>query len=143
MSSIDQAFFLLETAQRPMNVGVLTIVAPRPVKRGKPSDALVQRMLRRPVGPPFDCRLAPPHSAADARRIAAAHLPNAAVEIVSERLKPFETDESHPLVQTALRCARRERARGSLTLSDMALLQGIPAVKCGPGETARSHTPDE
>ncbi|HEX5651280.1 MAG TPA: wax ester/triacylglycerol synthase domain-containing protein [Steroidobacteraceae bacterium] len=59
MSSIDQAFFLLETVQRPMNVGVLTIVAPRPVKRGKPSDALVRRMLRCPVGPPFDCRLAP------------------------------------------------------------------------------------
>jgi acetylornithine deacetylase len=25
----------------------------------------------------------------------------------------------------------------------MALLGGIPAVKCGPGQTARSHTPDE
>ena len=30
-----------------------------------------------------------------------------------------------------------------ITLSDMALLPGIPAVKCGPGQTARSHTPDE
>jgi acetylornithine deacetylase len=25
----------------------------------------------------------------------------------------------------------------------MALLQGVPAIKCGPGDTARSHTPDE
>jgi acetylornithine deacetylase len=25
----------------------------------------------------------------------------------------------------------------------MALLAGTPAVKCGPGETERSHTPDE
>jgi acetylornithine deacetylase len=25
----------------------------------------------------------------------------------------------------------------------MALLAGTPAVKCGPGETARSHTADE
>jgi acetylornithine deacetylase len=25
----------------------------------------------------------------------------------------------------------------------MALLAGIPAVKCGPGETARSHTANE
>jgi diacylglycerol O-acyltransferase len=57
LSPIDCAFFLLETDERPMNVGVLTIVAPPPVRRGKPSDALVRRMLRCPVGPPFDCRL--------------------------------------------------------------------------------------
>jgi acetylornithine deacetylase len=25
----------------------------------------------------------------------------------------------------------------------MALLRGTPSVKCGPGETVRSHTPDE
>jgi acetylornithine deacetylase len=91
----------------------------------------------------LDCRLAPPHTAADARRVVAARLPHAGVEIVSERLKPFETDAAHPLVRAALRCAGRERALGSLTLSDMALLQGVPAIKCGPGETARSHTPDE
>jgi diacylglycerol O-acyltransferase len=59
LSSIDRAFFLLETPERPMNVGLLTIVAPPTVRRGKPSDALVRRMLRCPVGPPFDCRLAP------------------------------------------------------------------------------------
>ena len=57
LSPIDCAFFLLETDERPMNVGVLTIVAPPPVRRGKPSDALVRRMLRCPVGPPFDYRL--------------------------------------------------------------------------------------
>jgi acetylornithine deacetylase len=91
----------------------------------------------------LDCRLAPPHTAADARRVAAAALPHATVEITSERLKPFETDAAHPLVRAALRCAGRERALGSLTLSDMALLQGVPAIKCGPGDTARSHTPDE
>ena len=57
LSPIDRAFFLLETDERPMNVGVLTIVAPRPARRGRPSDALVRRMLRCPVGPPFDYRL--------------------------------------------------------------------------------------
>jgi acetylornithine deacetylase len=91
----------------------------------------------------LDCRLAPPHSAAGAQRVVAARLPAAEVRILSERLKPFETPEAHPLVQAALACAGRERALGSMTLSDMALLSGVPAVKCGPGETARSHTADE
>jgi len=91
----------------------------------------------------LDCRLAPPHSAADARRVVAEHLPAAEVTIASERLKPFETAEDHPLVRAALECAGRTRAIGSTTLSDMALLSGVPAVKCGPGDTARSHTSDE
>jgi diacylglycerol O-acyltransferase len=59
LSSIDRAFFLLETPERPMNVGVLTVVAPPTVRRGRPSDALVRRMLRCPVGSPFNCRLTP------------------------------------------------------------------------------------
>ena len=95
----------------------------------------------------LDCRLAPPHTAADARRMVEERLPAAEVSIVSERLKAFETREDHPLVRAALACAGRQRALGSLTLSDMALLRDsdrvVPAVKCGPGETARSHTPDE
>jgi diacylglycerol O-acyltransferase len=60
MSAIDQAFFLLETEQRPMNVGLLAVLAPPAgARRGRPSDALVRRMLRCPVGPPFNYRLAP------------------------------------------------------------------------------------
>ncbi|HET9693845.1 MAG TPA: wax ester/triacylglycerol synthase domain-containing protein [Steroidobacteraceae bacterium] len=59
LSPIDRAFFLLETEQRPMNVGLLTIVVPPPRRRGRPSDPVVQRMLRCPVGPPFNYRLAP------------------------------------------------------------------------------------
>ncbi len=51
--------------------------------------------------------------------------------------------------------ARRRRARGPRgcapgpastarpTLSDLVFLAGIPAVKCGPGRTERSHTADE
>jgi acetylornithine deacetylase len=70
-------------------------------------------------------------------------LPGASIEVHSERLKPVETPADHPLVRAALACAGKRAAVGSSTLSDMALLAGIPAVKCGPGETARSHTPDE
>jgi acetylornithine deacetylase len=91
----------------------------------------------------LDCRLAPPHSAEAARAVVAERLPTAEVAIVSERLKPFETAEDHLLVRAALASAEKSRAIGSMTLSDMALLTGVPAVKCGPGETARSHTPDE
>jgi acetylornithine deacetylase len=100
----------------------------------------------------LDCRLAPPHTAGDARRAVAARLRGAEVTIASERLTPFETPEDHPLVRAALACAGRARALGSLTLSDMALLgeprkggsgRSVPAVKCGPGETERSHTADE
>ena len=60
MSPIDRAFFLLETEQRPMNVGLLVVLTPPAgARRGRPSDALVRRMLRCPVGPPFNYRLAP------------------------------------------------------------------------------------
>ena len=55
---MDRAFFLLETEQRPMNVGVLVVLQGRRTARGRPGDNLVRRMLRCPVGPPFNQRLA-------------------------------------------------------------------------------------
>jgi WS/DGAT/MGAT family acyltransferase len=58
MSPMDRAFFLLETEQRPMNVGVLVVLQGRRTTRGRPGDELVRRMLRCPVGPPFNQRLA-------------------------------------------------------------------------------------
>ena len=58
MSPMDRAFFLLETEQRPMNVGVLVVLQGRRTARGRPGDDLVRRMLRCPVGPPFNQRLA-------------------------------------------------------------------------------------
>jgi diacylglycerol O-acyltransferase len=57
MSPMDRAFFLLETEQRPMNVGVLVVLKGRTPARGRPGDELVRRMLRCPVGPPFSQRL--------------------------------------------------------------------------------------
>ncbi len=56
---MDRAFFLLETEQRPMNVGALTVLRGRRTKgASRPSDDLVRRMLRCAVGPPFNLRLA-------------------------------------------------------------------------------------
>jgi acetylornithine deacetylase len=91
----------------------------------------------------FDARLAPPHTAADVVAALARALPAAELHVKSDRLVAVETADEHPLVRAAVECAGRSAAVGSATLSDMALLAGIPAVKCGPGETARSHTPDE
>jgi WS/DGAT/MGAT family acyltransferase len=58
MTPMDRAFFLLESEQRPMNVGLLIVLRGRRPARGRPSDVLVRRMLRCPVGPPFNQRLA-------------------------------------------------------------------------------------
>ena len=91
----------------------------------------------------FDGRLAPPHDAAECKALLEARLPGATVTVRSDRLRPVETAADHPLVSAALAAAGRETAIGSSTMSDMALLAGIPAVKCGPGETVRSHTPNE
>lgn len=54
----DLAFFVLETAERPMNVGPL-IVLKAPPRRGKRpfADMLYERMMRRPAGAPFDLKL--------------------------------------------------------------------------------------
>jgi acetylornithine deacetylase len=91
----------------------------------------------------FDARIAPPYRAEDVVSLLEERLPGAVVRVRSARLTPVETSERHPLVSAALRCAGRAQAVGSSTLSDMALLADTPAVKCGPGATERSHTPDE
>jgi acetylornithine deacetylase len=91
----------------------------------------------------FDGRIAPPHGAADCAALLERHLHDAAIHVRSERLKAVETAADHPLVAAALAATGRNQAIGSATMSDMALLAGLPVVKCGPGETARSHTPNE
>ncbi len=61
LSILDLAFFVLETAERPMNVGPLMVLAPPPQRgRQRFADALYERMMQRPVGAPFDLRLTGP-----------------------------------------------------------------------------------
>ncbi len=91
----------------------------------------------------FDVRLTPPDDAALVIEELRRALPTARLHLRSDRLRPIETAADHPLVATALWLSGNEHAVGSNTLSDMALLQGVPAIKCGPGETSRSHTPNE
>lgn len=59
LSPVDQAFFLLETKQRPMNIGALLVLVPPKGAGSKFVDQLVRTMLKRPVGPPFNYRLKP------------------------------------------------------------------------------------
>lgn len=67
---------------------------------------------------------------------------NLASEITSRstRLRASSIDPTHPLV-AALQALGLDTF-GSPTMSDMALLP-CPAIKLGPGDSARSHTADE
>ncbi len=58
----------------------------------------------------------------------------------STRLKPSSIPIEHPFIQAGLEIGRK--TFGSATTSDQALLD-IPSVKMGPGNSSRSHTPDE
>lgn len=58
----------------------------------------------------------------------------------SLRLNPSSIELKHPLVQAGINLGMA--TYGSPTLSDQSLIN-IPSLKLGPGNSARSHTPDE
>ncbi|MEZ5071472.1 MAG: M20/M25/M40 family metallo-hydrolase [Bacteroidales bacterium] len=58
----------------------------------------------------------------------------------SMRLRSSSLKEDHPLMQAVHTCGMKPF--GSATLSDMALIP-VPALKMGPGDSARSHTAGE
>ena len=58
----------------------------------------------------------------------------------SLRMRSTKIDLNHPVVQSAI--ALGKTTYGSPTCSDKALMP-FPALKCGPGDSARSHTADE
>ncbi len=67
---------------------------------------------------------------------------------VQSKLTPRSThinasviDQEHPLVKAAVALGGEPFV--SPTTSDMALLPGLPTLKMGPGDSARSHTADE
>lgn len=65
------------------------------------------------------------------------------VHIVSERLLPCETPMGSRLLPVAQAVRPSARAYGSPTCSDWVFLRHLDAIKCGPGDSLRSHTPDE
>ena len=58
----------------------------------------------------------------------------------SLRMRSTRIDITHPIVQSGLSLGKT--TYGSPTCSDKALMP-FPALKCGPGDSARSHTADE
>ncbi len=65
------------------------------------------------------------------------------VTVHSHRYEPVATNASELVVRAALEVAKASASVGSATTSDWAFLKGIPAVKIGPGNTNRSHRPNE
>jgi acetylornithine deacetylase/succinyl-diaminopimelate desuccinylase-like protein len=58
----------------------------------------------------------------------------------SMRMRSSRIDLHHPIVQAGIRLGKT--TYGSPTTSDQALI-AAPSLKCGPGDSARSHTADE
>jgi acetylornithine deacetylase len=65
------------------------------------------------------------------------------VAVHSDRYRPVATAGSEPVVRAALQASGNNVSVGSATASDWAFLAHLPAVKAGPGDTHRSHRPDE
>ncbi len=65
------------------------------------------------------------------------------VIVTSDRLVPCETPPGSALLAAALRARPTASSYGSPTCSDWVFLRHCDAVKCGPGTSRRSHTPDE
>ncbi|MBR4851630.1 MAG: M20 family metallo-hydrolase [Tidjanibacter sp.] len=59
----------------------------------------------------------------------------------STRVRASSISPSHPLVASAVAIGRETFV--SPTTSDRAVMQGLPALKMGVGESSRSHTADE
>jgi len=65
------------------------------------------------------------------------------VDRKSLRLRAFECPQDAQIIAAAQRARPESAPFGSPTMSDQVFFQGYPAIKCGPGISARSHTADE
>ena len=65
------------------------------------------------------------------------------IVVTSRRLVPCETPPGSRLLAAARRARPSAREFGSPTCSDWVFLRDRDAIKCGPGTSRRSHTPDE
>ena len=65
------------------------------------------------------------------------------VVVTSDRLVPCETPADSLLLSACAAIRPAAKRYGSPTCSDWVFLRHVDAVKCGPGTSRRSHTPDE
>lgn len=111
------------------------------------TPTMLEAGVGRNVTPPtaravLDVRSTPawPHSdLADALREAL----ESEVVVTSDRLVPCETPEGSTLLAVARRVRPQAKTFGSPTCSDWVFLRDRDAIKCGPGTSRNSHTPDE
>ena len=89
LSPVDQAFFLLETHDRPMSIGLLVVLKPPPGTRGSFADRLVRTMLKCPPGPPFSYCVQP------------GPLPGLLSLVEDERMDPAQQVFRHKLPRNA------------------------------------------
>lgn len=90
----------------------------------------------------LDVRTTPGESHAELCERLRRHL-ESELHVHSDRLVPIQTDVHERIVEAVTRAVPGASPSGSAAVSDMAFLSGIPSVKIGPGDSKRSHTPDE
>ncbi len=90
----------------------------------------------------LDIRTTPLEDHASLTRRLAAVLESELV-VHSDRLVPIGTAPTAAIVRAVSRALPEAVPAGSPAMSDMVFLNGIPAVKIGPGHSPRSHTPNE
>ncbi len=71
------------------------------------------------------------------------HRLDSEVVVTSTRLVPCETPADSTLLPVAQRVRPEGRCFGSPTCSDWVFVRDLDTIKCGPGTSRRSHTPDE
>ena len=111
------------------------------------TPTMLEAGIGRNVTPPvaravLDVRSTPtwPHSdLADALRQAL----ESDVVVTSDRLVPCETPAGSSLLAAAQRVRPEAKTFGSPTCSDWVFLRDRDVIKCGPGTSRNSHTPDE
>ena len=106
-------------------------------------EAGVSRNVTPPVAKAIlDVRSTPDWTHEEIERLLRERLESKVV-VTSRRLVPCETPADSQLLAAAGRARPVAKAFGSATCSDWVFLRHVDAVKCGPGTSRRSHTPDE
>lgn len=111
------------------------------------TPTMVSAGVSRNVTPPaakavLDVRSTPMWSHVELAEGLAAAL-DSQVVVTSDRLVPCETPAGSRLLAACASLRPEARRYGSPTCSDWVFLRHVDAVKCGPGTSRRSHTPDE
>lgn len=111
------------------------------------TPTMLESGISRNVTPPvaravLDIRSTPDWTHEELAGVLAARLEGELV-VTSTRLVPCETPAASALLAAARRVRPDLRSFGSPTCSDWVFVRHLDAIKCGPGTSRRSHTPDE